>query len=222
MSEPTATPGASRRHFLATLCIAAPGLVTIPPAFARPAADDAWESLFDGRTLGAWSPTEFGGEGDVTVEDGRIVLATGNDLTGITWTGAKLPTTGYEIALRAMRLSGADFFCGLTFPVQSSFCSFIAGGWTGTIVGLSTVDGLDASANETKVLRVLDDNRWYAIRVRVTADRIEAWIDDARVVSLAIAGRKLTVRPEVADSRPLGIASYRTRAALDDIRLRRL
>lgn len=202
----------SRRRFLAALCAAAP----------RVRADEAWESLFDGKTLGDWKPTEFGGEGAVTVEDGRILLATGDDLTGITWAGARLPTSDYEIALQAIRLSGGDFFCGLTFPVQSSFCSFIAGGWTGTIVGLSNVDGRDASDNPTTVRRVLDDGRWYGIRVRVGSDRIEAWIDNERVIQLQTAGRKFGVRPEVADSRPLGIASYRTRAALKDIRLRRL
>jgi hypothetical protein len=32
-------------------------------------ADDGWQSLFDGRSLGQWKPTEFGGEGVVTVDD---------------------------------------------------------------------------------------------------------------------------------------------------------
>lgn len=185
-------------------------------------AADEWESLFDGRTLGQWKPTQFGGEGNVLVEDGRIVLETGNDLTGITWAGPATPTSNYEIALNAMRLSGNDFFCGLTFPVHSAFCSFIAGGWAGTIIGLSNIDQQDASENETTVAKVLDDKRWYAIRVRVTADEIQAWIDDERLVAVKTAGKTFSVRPEVADSRPLGIASYRTRAALRDIKLRRL
>src|SRR4051794_11381418 len=97
----------------------------VPPLHARaqdqprtPAVPgEGWQSLFDGRTLGAWEPTLFGGEGVVHVDDGRIVLEQGNDLTGITWKGEVPATVGYELALEAMRVSGGDFFCGLTFPV---------------------------------------------------------------------------------------------------------
>jgi hypothetical protein len=188
----------------------------------RASEETPWQSLFDGKSLGAWTPTEFGGEGPVTVEDGQIILGTGSDLTGITWTGGGLPTTSYELALQAMRVSGIDFFCGLTFPIETAFCSLILGGWSGTVIGLSSLDGHDASANETTRHRNLEDRRWYAIRLRIDAGRIQAWLDEEQVVDVKTAGRKVSIRPEVADSRPLGIASWRTRAALKDLRLRRL
>jgi hypothetical protein len=188
---------------------------------APPAAPEQWQSLFDGRTLGQWKPTEFGGEGEVTVADGSIVLGQGGDLTGITWTG-DVPLSDYEIELQAMRVVGGDFFCGLTFPVKTSHCSLIVGGWSGPVVGLSSLDGLDASENETNTLRRFDSKRWYTIRVRVTDARIQAWIDDEPVVDVATAGRRISVRAELLDSRPLGIASWRTRAALRQIRLRTL
>jgi hypothetical protein len=181
-----------------------------------------WLSLFDGRSLGGWEPTLFGGEGEVTVEDGRIVLGQGNDLTGITWKGAFDATVDYEIELKAMRVAGGDFFCGLTFPVQRSHCSLIVGGWAGTVVGLSSLDGMDASENETSTRRTFDEKRWYTIRVRVTERRIQAWIDGDRVVDAGIAGRRVSVRNELLDSRPLGVASWRTKAALSEIRWRRL
>jgi hypothetical protein len=217
----------SRRQFLATLAAATPALhILRTPGEARTRDErrdeTAWQSLFDGKTLGAWKPTEFGGEGPVTVEDSQIILGTGADLTGITWTGGGLPATSYELALQAMRLSGIDFFCGLTFPVDTAFCSFILGGWSGTTIGLSSLDGRDASENETTKHRNLEDHRWYAVRLRVEAGRIQAWLDDEPVVDVKTAGRKIGIRPEVADSRPLGIASWRTRAALRDLRLRRL
>jgi hypothetical protein len=205
----------ARRLFLQTL-----SAVLMGPALPR--AQTEWQGLFDGKSLGLWKSTEFGGEGEVTVEDGQIVLATGNDLTGITWTGRDLPTSRYEIEVRAMRLGGIDFFCGLTFPVQTSFCSLIVGGWSGTVIGLSSIDGRDAARNETTVRRVLDDKRWYLARVRVEDERIQVWLDDERIIDVNIAGRKIGIRPEVSDSKPLGIASWRTRAALKDIRLRRL
>ena len=46
-----------------------------------------WTDLFDGKTLGRWQSTQFGGEGEVQVDDGRIVMERGNDLTGVTWKG---------------------------------------------------------------------------------------------------------------------------------------
>jgi Domain of Unknown Function (DUF1080) len=180
-----------------------------------------WVVLFDGTSLGKWKPTAFGGEGDVRVEGGEIVLERGNDLTGVTWTG-ELPRMGYEIELQARRLSGNDFFCGLTFPVGEASCSFIVGGWAGAVTGFSSLDGQDASENETTRIRDYEQNRWYTIRVRVTADRLQAFIDDESFADVKTTGRRLSIRPEVQDSRPLGIASWRTKAALRAIRLRSL
>jgi Domain of Unknown Function (DUF1080) len=192
-----------------------------PTAIHRGQGVHEWRSLFDGRTLGLWKSTPFGGEGDVHVEDGAIILERGGDLTGITWTG-EVPAVDYEIALQASRLAGDDFFCGLTFPVRDSHCSFIVGGWAGAVVGLSSLDGKDASENETTRIRDFVQDRWYTIRVRVTADRIQTWIDDEEFANVSTAGRRIGIRPEVAESRPLGIASWRTRAGLRDIRLRPL
>jgi hypothetical protein len=186
------------------------------------AQEPAWESLFDGKTLGKWKKTEFGGEGDVTIEnDGEIVLASGHDMTGITWTG-DMPRENFEIEVKARRLSGNDFFCGLTFPVGKVHCSFIVGGWAGAVCGLSTLDGEDASGNDTMRIRDFETARWYTVRVRVTADRIQAWIDDEVYADVKTAGRRIGIRPEVDLSRPLGVASWRTKAGLRDLRLRRL
>jgi hypothetical protein len=182
----------------------------------------AWQPLFDAKTLTNWKATQFGREGPVTVENGQIVLAPGNSLTGITWSGAPLPTTNYEIALQAMRVSGSDFFAGVTFPVGDSSCSLILGGWGGTVVGLSSIDGMDASENDTSQSIQFESNRWYNVRIRVTPARIEAWLDDKPIVNQDLKGHKVDIRIEVEPSQPLGVASYRTRSALREIRLRRL
>jgi hypothetical protein len=184
-------------------------------------SDDGWQSLFDGKTLQNWQVTNFGGQGGVTVEHQQIVLDFGSDLTGITWTG-DLQKGNYELTLEAMRVDGSDFFCGLTFPVGDSFCSLIVGGWGGTVVGLSSIDGRDASENQTSRLMNFDSNRWYRVRLQVTETRIEAWIDAQKMIEQGIAGHKISIRPEVELSRPLGIASWRTKAALRDVRTRRL
>jgi predicted dehydrogenase len=53
-------------------------------------------------------------------------------------------------------------------------------------------------------------------------ERIEAWIDDKRVVNQDIRSRQVDTRIEVELSKPLGIASWETRAAVRNIRLRML
>lgn len=185
-------------------------------------AATGWRPLFDGKSLRGWKPTSFGGEGAVRVEKGQIVLSAGDPLTGITWSGGEIPRMDYELFLAAKKVSGGDFFCGLTFPVGNAPLSLIVGGWGGSVVGLSSLDGLDASENETTRNVTFKKDRWYGIRVRVTAAKVEAWIDDDKVVDVAIAGRRISIRPEVTPSVPLGIASYQTTAALRAIKVRRL
>jgi hypothetical protein len=213
------------RHRLAAHLAAAALLLIGGAAVHAQAPKDpaqAWEPLFDGKTLSNWQSTKFIGEGPVRVENGQIVLEPGNDLTGITWTGPRLPTTNYELALQAMRLEGGDFFAGVTFPVNDSFCSLILGGWGGTVVGLSSINGMDASENQTSQSIAFEPRRWYDVRVRVTPAKIEAWLDERQIVDVDLKGNKVDTRIEVDPSKPLGIASWRTKSALRAIRLRRL
>ena len=139
---------------IATLLIPATALAQ------QPAAKDQAQALFDGKSLEGWKITEFGGEGEVKVEEGQIVMKMGQPLTGITWkAGDQLPKDNYEITLSAMKRKGDDFFCCLTFPVGDSHASFVVGGWAGTVVGLSNIDGLDASENETTKYEKFDANK---------------------------------------------------------------
>src|SRR5687768_599129 len=156
-----------------------------PPA--APAGEVA--RLFDGKSLDGWKITPFGGQGEVFVKDGSLILEMGSDMTGVTWTKA-YPKDDYEITLEAMRTAGSDFFCGLTFPVGEDPCSLIVGGWGGGTVGLSSIDDADASENETTTFHSFLDNRWYKIRLRVTKEKIEAWIDKEQIVKLARSDRR--------------------------------
>ncbi len=203
----------------ATLLLAAT-LLTLNVQAEPPAKEAAWKSMFEGKTLQGWKKTEFGGEGEVAVKDARIVIAMGSPMSGITWTG-EFPKIDYEISLEAMRVDGSDFFCGLTFPVGDSPCSFIVGGWGGGVVGLSSIDGSDASENETTKYQEFEKGRWYTVRVRVSKEKIEAWLDKKQMVDLPTKDRRISIRPEVELSRPLGISTYATTAALRDIKVRR-
>ena len=174
--------------------------------------------LFDGKTLDGWEITDFGTQGPVSVSGGKIILGMGDGCSGITWK-RDFPTVDYEVTLEAMRVDGHDFFCGMTFPVGKSPCTLIVGGWGGMVVGLSSIDGMDASENETMTLKQFENDRWYRIRLRVTAETIQAWIDNEIVVDFTIGDSFLSIRPEVELSKPFGIASWRTTAAIKNIRI---
>ncbi len=209
--------GCSRYHQAATAAKAPP-----PSPAAHKTTESKWTPLFDGKTLGNWKSTPFGGEGEVHIEDGAIVLPMGSSMTGVTWQGEPPARINYEIELEAMRAVGNDFFCGLTFPVNNDPCSLIIGGWGGTVVGLSSLDGNDAANNETTAYRSFEADRWYKVRLRVQPDRIQAWIDDEQVVNTQITGRKISIRAEVYLSKPLGIATWNTEGHIKNIRWRKL
>ena len=193
-----------------------------PPDVASSAQPDRWRRLFDGATLTGWKVTGYAGAGEVEVADGSIALGMGAMLTGIIYTNP-LPKVEYEVTLKAMKIDGSDFFCGLTFPVKDSFCTFIAGGWGGGVVGLSSLDNYDASENETTTFRSFEKNRWYSFRLRVTQSKIEVWLDEESLIDVSIAGRKISLRPgDIEMSVPFGISAWQTRAALRDIRHRQL
>lgn len=199
----------------ASLVGAGEGAAKKDAAKSKPAA----KSLFDGKSLGDWKPTPFGGQGDVEIKDGNLILGMGDAITGITY--SKEPVRmNYEILIEAKRVSGRDFFCGLTFPVDKDPCSLIIGGWGGGLVGLSSLNGADASENDTSSWHEFKQDQWYAIRLRVVPNRIQAWIDKEKVVDVDTSDRKISIRPEVEKSRPLGIATYRTVAAIRKIEVR--
>src|SRR5438309_7593947 len=110
--------------------------------------------------------------------------------TGINFTN-DFPKVNYEIALDAMRVAGSDFFCGLTIPVGDAFCSLIVGGWGGSLVGVSSLDGQDASENETTKFINFEQGRWYRIRFRVTEKKLEAWIDDEKLINVSTDEKKI-------------------------------
>ncbi len=216
----------------ALLLLAGPGIPTAAakdptpaptqaPAAAATATTPGERPLFDGKSLKGWAITDFAGHGEVHVSKGAIVLGQGY-MTGITWTNS-LPASNYELSLEARRVSGSDFFCGLTFPIAGTNVSLIVGGWGGGVVGISSIDGNDASSNETTKFMSFEKDRWYAVRVRVTDKKLEAWIDKDKIIDLATAGKSLGLRSgPIEESVPLGIATYETQAELRAIRITEL
>ncbi len=200
----------------------APSTVADEPAKPTAEKGDVVE-LFDGKSLDGWKQSNFAGGGEVTVENGQLIINRGESLSGVTWKDAsKLPKDNFEISLQAMKLKGDDFFCGLTFPVGDSHASFICGGWAGTVVGLSSINNQDASENETTNYKKFDANKWYKIRVRVAGGKIGCWIDDEQMVDVELKDKRISTRIESDPSRPLGISTYQVTSAIKDVELRRI
>lgn len=179
------------------------------------------QALFDGKSLNNWEISNFGTQGPIRVSGGNIVIGMGEGCSGITWT-LEFPKVNYEVGLEARKTNGNDFFCGLTFPVNNNFCSLIVGGWGGPVVGLSTIDGVDASENETKTLKYFEKDTWYKIHLRVTEKGIIAWIDEEKVVDFLYQNHKINIRPEVSLSRPFGICTWYTASEIRNFWLKDL
>ncbi len=205
--------------------LAALGLAAILLAPSLGADEPEKRVLFDGKSLDGWTRTDFYKAGDVAVRDGTIVLnaspASGG-MTGITTTRRDLPRTNYELTYDAMRLKGEDFFAAATFPVGDSFLTLVNGGWGGHITGLSSLDGMDASENETSHFVKYRDNTWYRFRVRVTPEVIRCWLDDEPIITVRHRDRQLGTRIETRASQPLGFATWETSGALRHITVRKL
>ena len=184
------------------------GLIFAGGLAAQPKAGE-WQAL-----SGEWKETAFPRKGAVKMEGGEILMSAGAPLTGVTW-GGTFPKMNYEIRFEGMRRAGGDFFASLTFPVGESFATLVTGGWGGDIVGVSSVDGWDASDNETRNYFTFETGKWYAIRLAVTKGKIQAWIGEERMVDLAIQGREIGLRRgDIGLSSPLGFASYNTTGAV--------
>ncbi len=179
-----------------------------------------WRSLFNGKDLSGWQATGFAGGGEVEVKNGEIVLGAGVALTGIHRTNDLL-RTNYEILLRSKKIDGNDFFSAMTFPVKDSHCTFVTGGWGGALVGISSLDGMDASENETTAFYKFEKGKEYEFKVRVTDRRIQGWIDGDKVVDAVIADRRISMRAgEIELSMPFGIASFQSIGAIKEIKIR--
>jgi hypothetical protein len=183
--------------------------------------------LFNGKDLTGWKLSDFAAQGGVEVdaefEGGPVLIVQlGEVLSGVTYTNP-VPRVDYEITLDAMKLDGSDFFVGLTFPFKDKHATFVCGGWGGGVVGISSIDLGDASENETTKFMGFEKNKWYRVKVRVTAARIQAWLDDEEMANVETEGKTIDMRPgEIENAVPLGLSTFQTRAAYRNVVLRKL
>lgn len=194
---------------LAVLCI-----VSCRPAAPTPSLTK-WSLLESGQTT-AWQQAGIPDEGVISIKDSELTLPTGQPMTGAkfaNWASAGMPDTNYTISYEAMRLDGRDIFGMCTFPVGShqSHATFVIGGWGGTVTGISSIEFLDASENQTRAEQVFENNRWYRVRIEVRPDDLRVWINDRPVVNASIKGKKVTLRHgDIDRCIPFGFATWNT------------
>lgn len=189
-----------------------------------PAADqEGWIQLFNGKDLAGWKVPVYGGDGEITVEDGILTMGMGAMVTGITLDGDFPWKSNYEIEVTAERTMGFDFYAAITFPVgDDGYVTFINGGWGGGVFGFSSINGYDASENETMTLLQTKNNVWNTFRVRVYDDHIEGWCDEKKVVECPRGDNKFTTRFEVEYSQPMGVTNYCSETKIKSIRCREM
>ena len=168
-------------------------------------------AMIEENDLGKWKAAPFAFEGDLDVREGVLNTGLGSYLSGIVWTEDPPSRTNYEIELDAQKLWGSDFFLGLTIPVGERYCTWIVGGWGGSVVGISNIDGHSADDNETTLEMSFTTERWYHFKVRVIKEHIQCWIDGESVIEIDTNGKQLNLRPgQIVESVPLGLSSYDT------------
>ena len=179
--------------------------------------------LFNGKSLDDWESVDVGGSGEVELEGGLMIINQGENVSGAIYKkAATLPTTNYEITLEAKRIQGVDFFVGLTFPVGDlKHCATrVCGGWGGSVTGISCIDSMDASDNNTSSYQRYKDDEWYAIKLRVTPKNLSVWLGDKQIIDEDIEGKKISVRPGPVESYlPLSLTTFNTMAAIRNVKL---
>lgn len=175
-----------------------------------------------------WKIIGFGGEGEIFFKDGVLNLDRGQPMTGLVYTGDTTEIfgkdlEGYVIECQARRVDGLDMFLGLTFPVgKAGHVSLVLGGWSGAITGLSNLDGLNASENETTQYKALKDGQWYTVKLSVSAQKIECWLDGEKIVDVTRSDySEYTTHSAVVDTVPFGLFTYDTWGAIRGLRVTR-
>jgi WD40 repeat protein len=195
----------------------------LPEPDPLPEERGVWASLFDGKTLRGWrvvADEDFFGRWQVVGEPGRIVLHKPPGRAALAWMG-EFPSCDYELSLEIMRESGGEL-CELLLPVGSERCGWNIDGWGGGQTGLSIVDGVAGHVNDTNRKMTCRDRQWHTVRVRVTAAKVEGWLDGEKLIDLSRDGRRLTQPFWIPVREPFAVTAWSTALSIRNIRVRRL
>jgi hypothetical protein len=161
--------------------------------------------------------------GEIEVGD-ELSIGWGETLTKVRWKG-EVPTAPFELEMKAKRVNGTDFFCAVTFPARGpeQCVTLIVGGWGGSLVGISCIDGKDASENDAQKTYAFMTDVWYQIRLVREGESIKVWIDGEKFIDVDTTGKSLSLRQGgIEECAPFGLATWQTTARIKDIRWRGL
>lgn len=167
--------------------------------------------LFDGQTFDFWDSGSFPSSGKVEIKDGAIILQRGAPLTVLSWRGI-YRSVDYELQFEVKRFEGDSVRFGMVLPIQQSFVALMLG----ETAELCCLDGASQKiAEKTKL--IFDTERWHPVRLRVTAEHIQAWVDDQEVVDQSAAGRQFSLPRELVPAAPIAVMTQNATAAVRNI-----
>lgn len=166
-----------------------------------------------------WESVSLGGEGEVEFDEQGVLMRFGSPLTGVRWLGDALPDS-YEVEVRAARIDGNDFFCGLNLPIGTDSATVVLGGWGGALCGLSCIDGMDASMNATRSFQDFSRGEVHVLRVRVDPQEVYAEVDGAELFRHTRGEGVLSLRAEVQPVGSFGVTCFQTTARIESVRWR--
>jgi hypothetical protein len=170
--------------------------------------------LLEAPLLQHWQSAGIEGEGSISLAGSEIVLGPGQPMTGVkftAWSNMNLPLVDYAIEFEATRVDGQDIFAGITFPIRrlDTCATLVVGGWGGGLVGISSIDGLNANENSTRGEHPFTNGQWYRFRLEVRDEELKAWLEDRLVINASIKSRTISLRPgQIEQCVPFGVATY--------------
>lgn len=216
---------------------------------AKPAADSSSNKTWIVSDWSEWKKQDSGdGEGITIVKDlpetnppkpdtrpplseeaakaGVLILGKGEMMTLVRYEGKRpLLLTDYEISWQGMRVEGRDFFASMTFPFGSekTCATFVTGGWGGWTTGITALGHQYANENDTTGSTEFVTGRWYDFTLQVTKECLRGLIDGKEQFKVAVQGRAVSMHSsEITKCMPLGFASYDTKGAIRNVRIRPL
>lgn len=162
--------------------------------------------------------------GGIVEYEEELTIGWGEALTNVRWKG-EAPNAPFELELKAKRVNGSDIFCAVTFPARGldECVTLVVGGWGGSLVGISSIEGKDSSENETRAFHPFETEVWYQIRLVRDGEKIMVWIDGEKLVDVDTTGKTLSLRQGgIEECAPFGLATWQTTAQIKDIRWRGL
>jgi hypothetical protein len=180
-------------------------------------------SMLDAPLSSHWKLTGNPDNGTFELSANELVLSQGKPMTCTrfdAWESMGLPTCDYAITFEAQRVEGHDFFAAITFPVRriDTCATLVVGGWGGGLVGISSIDGEDASVNATRSEQQFVNGQWYRFRLEIRSDELKAWMNDNPVINASIKARTISLRiGDIEGCAPFGVATYFTKGRVRNL-----